>query len=314
VLIFPALLTLINVVWLYGHGGWVGVRLGPLARVQPWLEWLIGHGRPVTEAADPPLHLGRMIWVYVPTLTRGLGPAFALLFLGGAWGWRRIWIRRDCQTLVYTSAVILFGIWVQLWYDKYICPRYALSIVLMAAPMAALGMLGVLTRIERIAAWFQWSGRRQTALQVAAAAVVAMIGLGDAMLGSGPYFEMRQMSADVGRWVDCEFPARPVLVGPVGITTIASYYAEGTPFRAFRWEADDAAILALVEETHAGVVLLRPTKQLTAERCDALIHRMKPLGLLPVDPAALPSTHGDMHVLVRNDENQRIARVPRSSK
>ena len=37
-------LALVNVAWLYGHAGWVGIRLSPLARVQPWLEWLLGHG------------------------------------------------------------------------------------------------------------------------------------------------------------------------------------------------------------------------------------------------------------------------------
>ena len=65
---------------------------------------------------------------------------------------------------------------------------------------------------------------------------------------------------------DREFPARPMLVGPVGITPIVSYYAENSPYQAFRWEASDALIMAMVEQQQAGIVLLRPTKQLTAQR------------------------------------------------
>ncbi len=60
---------------------------------------------------------------------------------GGIWGWRRVWARRDHQALFCTAVVIMCGIWVQLWYDKTICPRYALPIVLMASPFAALGFL-----------------------------------------------------------------------------------------------------------------------------------------------------------------------------
>lgn len=311
VAIFPAALALVNVAWFCGHADWVGVRISPLARVQPWLEWLLGHGPAASDAADPPLRIGRMIWVFIPTMTRGLGQVFALLMFGGIWGWRRIWARRDNQALFYTAVVVMCGIWVQLWYDKYICPRYALSIVLMASPFAALGMLGLLGRVGRIAARLGGSARCQTALQAGAAAVVAVIGLGDAMTGSATYFEMRQMSADVGHWVRREFPTPPLLVGPVGIAPIANYYAQGNPCLAFRWEADDAAILAMVQDSRAGVVLLRPTKQLSPERCEALIDRLRPLGFAPVDPARLPRSHGDMQVLVRRRENQHVTERPR---
>jgi hypothetical protein len=174
-------------------------------------------------------------------------------------------------------------------------------------------MLGLLTRLARIAAWLQWDSRRQTALQITAVAVVAAIGLADAMTGNVTYFEMRQMSADVGRWVQHEFPARPMIVGPVGITPIASYYSQGSPYHAFRWEADDAAIMTIVRDYQAGVVLLRPTKQLSLDRCEDLVERMKPLGLKAVDPAALPDTRSDIYVLVRSSESQHLAQIPRAS-
>ena len=300
VVVFPSLLALMNVLWLCGHSEWTTMRLSPLARVRPWLESMLGSGAAAGDnSLDSPLHVRRMIWVFLPTMTRGLGPVFALLMFGGIWGWRRVWARRDHQALFCTAVVVMCGIWVQLWYDKYICPRYALTIVLMASPLAALGMLGLMTRLARIAQWLHWGGRRQGALLVAAAAVVAAVSLTDAMTSNAKYFEMRRMAADMGRWVRREFPTPPPLVGPVGITPIVSYYAQNSPFQAFRWEADDASILAMVQQSQAGVVLLRDTKQLSAERCETLIDRMKLLGLEPVDPAALPGPNNDFRVLVR---------------
>jgi hypothetical protein len=313
VVVFPLLLALVNAVWLYGHAGWTGIRLAPLARVQPWLEWVLGRGAAAASDSAPPLRLGRMIWVFIPTMTRGLSPVFALLMFGGMWGWRRLWARRDNQALFYTAVLVMCGIWVQLWYDKYVCPRYALPIVLMAAPLAALGMLGLLGRLQRIAAWLGWNARRQRALLVGAAAAVAVVGVADALTSNNKYFAMRQMAADMGRWVRREFADPPVLVGPAGIAPIASYYAQGSPYRAFRWDANDDVILAMVQQSQAGVVLLRPTNQLSDQRCDVLVERMKSFGMEPVDAAALPATHGDFHVLVRSNKSRHLARVPRSS-
>ena len=78
-------------------------------------------------ASAPPAHLGRMIWTFIPTMTRGLAPLFALLMFGGIWGWRRIWARRDHQALFCTALVILGGIWVQLWLRQQYQPALCLA-------------------------------------------------------------------------------------------------------------------------------------------------------------------------------------------
>ncbi len=165
VVTFPALLGLVNVVWLWGHSDWASIRLAPLARVQPWLESLWSESAESANSLAPPMTTGRMIWKFIPAMTRGLGPVFALLMFGGMLGWRRLWARRDHQALFYTALAILSGIWVQLWYDRAACPRYALSIVLMASPFAALGLLGLISRSARLAQrlrlavapkWRQW--------------------------------------------------------------------------------------------------------------------------------------------------------------
>jgi hypothetical protein len=311
VVAFPSLLALVNFGWLYSHSGWTAMRLSPLARVQPWLQSVLGHATIQSgDDLDPPMTAGRMIWIFIPTMTRGLSPVFALLMLGGLWGWRRLWARRDHQPLFYTAVLIMCGIWVQLWFDKQICPRYALPIVLMASVFAALGLLGLMARLLRIAQWKGWGERRQAAIVVAAAAIVAVLSLTDAMTGNWKYFDTRQMAADVGRWVQEEFPARPMLVGPVGITPIVSYYAQGSPYQMFRWEASDASIMDIVEQSKARVVLLRPTKQLTPERCAMLVDRLKSAGWEAIDRSELPSSCDDVCVLVRIERAAHAGRNP----
>jgi 4-amino-4-deoxy-L-arabinose transferase-like glycosyltransferase len=310
VVVLPALLLAINVGWACGHSGWAALRLSPLARVLPWLTSLLGHApaQAVADGLEKPLGPGRMIWVFIPTMTRGLSPVFALLMFGGMWGWRRVWARRDHQALFYTAIVIMCGIWVQLWYDRNICPRYALPIVLMASPFAALGLLGLIARLLRIANWLRWGTKARQIVVAAVAAMVAIISLSDAMTSYGRYFRTRQMALDLGCWVHDKYPTLPAIVGPVGITPIVSFYAHNAPYRPFRWEADDDSILAMVEQSRASVVLLQPAKELTEERCAALAARLKVCGLQPVDQSVLPVTCDGLSVLVRTEQNPRVVR------
>jgi hypothetical protein len=293
---FPAILVLVNLVWLCGQGG---LRLDPIIRAAAWLQSAIGHADASGVGMDKPLPFRQMLWVFFPTMTRGLSSVFALLMFGGIWGWRRIWARRDHQPLFLAALALLCGIWIQMSYDKNICPRYALPIVLMASVFAALGLLGLLNRLSRIAAWLSWSGRTQSALRTMAVVLLLPIGLIEAMTSNVKYFETRRMAAAIGCWVDREFPSRPTLAGPVGITPIVSYYAHNAPYQAFVWEADDPQVLATVAQSGADVVLLRPAKELTQERCVSLVDRMRDLGLHSVDPVGLQGRQGDCYLLVR---------------
>jgi 4-amino-4-deoxy-L-arabinose transferase-like glycosyltransferase len=312
VALFPALLAAGNLGWMFGHSDCTVLRLSPLARVQPWLASILGHA-PADAAADAtekPFGFARMIWIFIPTMTRGLSPVFALLMFGGILGWRRVWSRRDHQPLFCTAVVIMCAIWVQLWYDRNICPRYALPIVLMASPFAALGLLGLISRLLRVAGWLRWGVRPRQGVVASVAATVAVISLYGAMASNEKYFETRQMAADLGCWVRNEYPAPPVIVGPVGITPIISFYAQNAPYRPFRWEAADESILAMIHQSRASVVLLQPAKELTEERCAALASRLKDVGLEPVDRNALPASCDGLSVLVRAGQTPRLAREP----
>ncbi len=303
VVVLPALLLFLNLVWFPGHTQWTGIRFAPLARVKIWLEFLVGRGAVGDEGEifDAPMTVGHMIWVFIPTMTRGLSPLFALLMFGGIWGWRKVWARRDQQPLFCAAVLILCGIWVQLWYGRSICPRYALPIVLMGLPFAALGLLGLVARLLRVARWLQWGGRRRRAVVAAACAVVVAAGLADAMTSNMDYFRSRRMLADVGRWLACRYSRPPVLVGPVGIVPIVSHYARGGRYDAFEYTASDAIILDLVAQDRADVVMLSSWRQLTPQRCAALIARLKQSGLEPINSGVLPTVESNFVILVRAD-------------
>ncbi|NLF09950.1 MAG: glycosyltransferase family 39 protein, partial [Pirellulaceae bacterium] len=150
----PGLAAIVHFGWLQENAGWSLFRLDPLERVQSWLAHLYS-GSPGNDPAASTMTVFDMAWIYFPTLTRGLSPIYALAMLGGLWGWRRLWARRDNQPLFYVAASILCAIWIHLWYGRNICPRYVLPIVLMASPFAALGLLGFVERLARLAGRFR---------------------------------------------------------------------------------------------------------------------------------------------------------------
>jgi len=308
--VFPALLAVANLGLLSSHSDWVAMRSRPLIRAQMCLASLVGRGN--AAAADDPLSFGRTLWIFVPTMTRGLSPIFALLMFGGIWGWRRVWARRDHQPLFYVALAVMAGILVQMRYDRNICPRYALPIVLMAAPWAALGLLGLIDRLARVAERLRWGDAARRAAIAPLAVAAAALSLLDGITGNATYFETRRAAADVGRWMRAEIHGPRTLVGPVGITPIVSFYSDGAPYRTFFWDAEDATILKLVRQSRAAVVLLQPARELTQARCDALAESLKRAGMAPPSREGAPDTRGRFAVLVRGERAPRVARKPPS--
>ena len=297
VTVFPALVVLVNLGWVCGHAGWTSLRLAPLLRFQPWLQHLMGYATAEVDGdrLEGSLTFGRMAWVFFPTMTRGLSPIFALLMFGGMWGWRKVWSRRDHQPLFVTAVVILLAIWIQLWYDKIICPRYALPIVLMGATFAA---LGAGPGGAALAAGPTPGPRPAPGLVVAAAVLAAAVCLTDAMTSNTRYFEVRRAGRPI-RPLARGPPRAATVVGPADIAPIVSYYVHHSPCFTFAFGATDASILSLVDGRRAEMVLLRPERQLTAERCASLQARLLRSGLGPL-PGEMPAEiRSDLQVLVR---------------
>ncbi|MCR4414228.1 MAG: glycosyltransferase family 39 protein [Thermoguttaceae bacterium] len=315
VLLVPGLLLLVNFLWLQSETIWRLFRVDPFGRAWTWLQATVGrwvHGGQVLPAGvGEPLSFGRMVSIFFPTMTRGLSPIFALLMFGGMWGWRRVWGRRDHQALFYTGLVVLAGIWIQLWYDKFLCPRYALTIVLFATVFAALGLLGLTARVARLAAWFRL-GPKSSALAVAMPLVVACgVGLADAMTSSRPYFAWRKAAVELGHWAQREFPTPPSVVGPAALAPIVSYYADASRCQVFRFDAGDPAVVVeLVKQHQPDLLLVQPTRGLSPEKCRDVVQRVRALGLEPVRPERLPQGCAGLDVLIRMPTGCRLAARP----
>jgi hypothetical protein len=306
VLAFPLLLLLINVIWLHGHSQWTMMRVSPLARVRPWIEFMLGYGAVAQDgaAADKSQLLGQMIWRFFPTFTRGLSPVFALLMFGGIWGWFRVWSRRDHQPLFYVAVLVLGGAWIQIWAETYlhnINTRYALPIVLMAAPLAALGLLALAARVLRFIENRGWPAAVQRAGLALVAAVVLVPSVLDVAHNNVSQTRARRTMVAVGRWASQMSSAPPTIVGPWDILANVGYYAGGGPCFKYRYDESDEAILDLVARNKADLVLLRPSRQMPSERCESLAARIATMGFKPLCADALPGAKEPWRMLVRSD-------------
>jgi hypothetical protein len=336
----PALALVAAVFWLRVPWESLPLRLDPWARFQTWFECVAGNSaaaqaglNPLLPADVEPMPLRIMLREFFATMTRGLSPVYALLMFGGLWGWRRTWARRDHQALFYAALGVLAGIWVHLWYDRMICPRYALSIVLMASPFAALGLLAVchcltaagktsLAAASRSPAAVKqcqpgggWPSERATLLRSGLAAVpillVIVVGVASAMTSNRCYFASRKLAVELGRWVQQGPWTAPMVVGPAGLTPIMGFYADKGRYELFRTDtADAAAIAGLVHRCHPDILLLRPTKRMNAVRCEELAAQMKPQGFTEVDPVPRPAGSDPVVVLVRERAGIRVAGRP----
>jgi len=303
----PALaLAAILLVPAIASGGFP-LRLEPWTHFTMWVEVMVGHAswdaaalNPLLPASEPPLSFSRMLRVFFPTMTRGLSPLFALLMFGGMWGWRHVWSRRDHQAPFWTGNAVIVGIWVHLWYDRLICPRYALPIVLLGAPFAALGFLGLMRRVAKWTAWLQARPRLRAALVAMPLVLVAGIGVADAMTCNRTYFASRKVAVELGQWLrGAPWPA-PMVVGPVGTTPIVQYYADKGRYELYRFDtADSAAISALVSRYHPDLVLLRTTKRMNSAQCGKLVEQMKARGFREIEPVEQPAKGEPLFVLIR---------------
>lgn len=301
----PLLILAASTLTLRAESVWRLLRLDPLSRVWTWAT--AGLGRLVPHLAGAaayqgvePLSYWRMLEVFFPTMTRGLSPAFALLMFGGMWGWRHVWGRRDHQTLFYTGLVITAAIWVQLWYDRILCPRYALTIVLFATVFSALGLLALSVRAARLAQRCHLGQRAVVVAAMTPFLLTCGLGLADAMTSSRGYFASRKVAMHLGLWAHEAFAAPPVVVGPAAITPIVGHYAGSPRWAVFRFDTRDPdVVLRLVEQHHPDLLLIAPTRGLPEEQCQAIIENVRSRGFRPCAPEALPPGASGLCVLVR---------------
>jgi hypothetical protein len=302
--VFPALLLLINLTWLRNHSQWEFFRLAPLARIQSCWNGMISASPAVSPDKIIEPEVGTtfrdMIRIYFPTLVKGLSPLFALLMLGGLWGWRRVWARRDHQALFYTALAIMSAIWIHTWYGKESCDRYFLSIALMSSCFAALGLL-VLSK--RIMGWVDsLKGMNYLRIFAAFAPLMLFASVGLGVVFSTPY-ESRKAEAELAAWIRHEFGPQAVMFGSEGVTPVVAYYARIDSISLTRF-MDDPTVLASVETQKPDVVLVLATRRGNLSETRRLIDQIVKFGYCEMDRCRLPRGI-DQSLLVLKRDNER---------
>jgi hypothetical protein len=306
----PAVLVLVNagLYLLTGNNALGSTRWIPLELVKTWLTAMVGlrgNGNSLLQenGAAVGLSFDQMLRTFFPTMTRGLSPAFALLMFGGLFKWRRLWLRCDHQALFITSLAFLGGIWVNLWYVRASCPRYAFPIVLMSAVFAALGLMSLM---RWCAGWMDrmsWGVRLWPAGLIAPTAVVVALASIDVFMADYHY---RGQEKALGQWVRDEFGPRATLAGPIGVGSTVGYYAK-TDSCVFSAEARPALIRATVQEANPDVLLLQRTRYMSYDQWNELLLYANQLSFVAVDRQNLPDHSDNVQVFVRASEGSRIA-------
>lgn len=310
---FPALLLLVNLIWLQDHPQWEFLRSAPLELARGWFRSQTGSA--LGTAADSAqngvpwrakMSLSQSAWVFVHTMERGLTPLFALLMFGGNLLWQRVWWRRDTRPLTYVALAVAAGMWIHLYHAQVSSHRYPIPLVLMGSVFAALGLLALSAWLLRTAARINCGKRLQFAVAVAPLLVVGVTGLADALTKS---YDARESWASLGRWVRQEFGPSPSLIGPQGLAPTANYYAQGECV-AFADDVKDEHLLVATRYFHPDVVLLWDW-QADSQRGQALAEQIGKLGFRPVDRSKLPPGTEKVFVLAQAGANLRVAQNPR---
>ncbi len=304
--VFPLLILAVNLVWLSGHSDWAMIRVSPLERIRPCIESLFGGKAPeVTDATVAPPRIGRIIWRFFPTMTRGLSPVFALLMFGGIWGWRRTWSRRDHQALFLTSMAAICGILIQSWSNWYlqgnINARYALPIALMASPFAALGLMALTARIRTFIENRGWQPNGFRSATAAASFLVLLPGAVDVSHNVLTNYDIRHTANAVGHWLKHEYSSPPMILAPWDIVRPVSFYAGNKTYASFRYDDADDYIVDSARQSNADVVVLQSLGVMTPQRCDSLADQLMELGFKAIERDSLACVGPNCRVLVRAD-------------
>jgi hypothetical protein len=304
----PLILAGAYAMWLYGYANWPGVRVEPLLRIRPWLDYLMGK-RGITSTPEGAMTFSRMLWIFFPTLCRGLFPVYAIVMLWGLWCRRQIWGRRDHQAMFYVAMCLVLGIWVHIWLSG-VTQRYILPVVLMAMPFAVLGFMDLAVRLGRLVAWLHGSPRTQQTVVTIAITLAAATTIFECMKENASYYQSRNFAANIGRWVQKEYTEPHMMTGPWCVVPIVNYHACGQAYSEFYCTHNNKEIIEQIKSTNADVVILEPWKQLTTERCDTIAGELSHLGYKAVHPEIPNKDKSDIQVLVREQWAEMVQKTP----
>jgi hypothetical protein len=293
---FPAIIVSVNAIWLSGHSEWVFARLSPLKLVDYWWNGIM---HPVAVPPDTPLELQnlsffRLVGIYTPAMVKGLSPLFAVPMLIGLWGWRRVWSRRDHQTLFYTALLVLAAAWIHAWCGRESCDRYYLPIVLMASPFAALGLFSVCRWILLTSERFRLNA---AFCRLAVLVPLAIVLLGSTAIAFRGKETRRAAEVKLAEQLRLEFGPSAKLYGSEGVTPVIAYYA-GAQYATMAKAMDDRSVLDAARASRPDAILILATRRKDLHATRRLIDELCENGFKEIERNRLPAGIDDVLVVL----------------
>lgn len=256
---FPALIVLVNAGWLCKHSELLFARMSPLKLVEYWWNGIV---RPVPLPPGTPAELQnlsflRMVAIFVPAMVKGLSPFFAIPMLIGLWRLRRVWRRRDHQTLFYMALLVLAAAWIHAWCAHESCDRYYLPIVLMASPFAAFGLFAA---CRLLLLWSEHFHLGSPLRRLAVAVPLAIVLIGATFFAFRGSDHRRAAEVKLADWMRREYGPAPKLFGSEGVTPVISYYSGGQ-YATLSKGMDDCEVLASARDIRPDAILILATRR-----------------------------------------------------
>jgi hypothetical protein len=298
--IYPLSLLMVNSLWFHGPTSEL-VRTKPVELVQDWAQESVTGQRPVEQQGRSyllaPLPWWKMIARLATGMFRGFTPLYLLAIAVGIASGSKRFVTSPYQALALASGLILAAIWVHLYWSHEAGPRYFFPIVIMTAPLAGWGLLQLSAFAQRVRGQFS----PRTAW-LAGAAPLALMLLMNMFLAFGGDFENRSLALRLGRWTQTHYGPAAKMLGPDGITQVATFYAQGQ-CESFPQNASPAEVLIEMERLRPNIVLLSTDG--SSSPADPLKDRLAAEGFETVDKASLPAGCEKLRMLVRHDEESR---------
>ena len=227
--VIPLSVALVNVTWLRECPQWKTFRGGDIQRTTAWLK---SFHRPakepaVVKAAEEQKSAGRVAQQMAVRIAKSYSYVYGLLMLAGLWGRRRIYFRRDHQTLLVMSLLVFAAVWIRC--SKYdICLRYFSPVVIVSLPWIAFGVFWVCDLMVGWTGWFfSWSPSRRCTLVTVLFSAVVVASLLET--SPGPTLGSRQ-KASLGKWILHNFGSNQNILCVNNDARLAYYYAKGTSY------------------------------------------------------------------------------------
>lgn len=263
-------------------------------------------------------------WLIARTVVRGYTPWYGLLVIVGVVMCPQISSRRDFQPNAVIFLLTLAAMWIHLANAGASSSRYCLTLVVLAAPFAALGLdllsavianligrVGTLAKKERMAVAARYSvGEVVLLLLLVPTAAYTYVA---AALADDP---PRSAKAELGRWLQHQFGPKMVVVGSRRLT-LAGYYARAEYVVIPEDGGDDVGTANWIEQQSPHIVLLAEGDY-PAERLDQIVGLLERRAFAPLRPSEdqRPAGTAESTVVlvhgrqVRSNDNSRSV-VPR---